>query len=748
MLVELLVAVILTTSAHSEKTQKGRNFLLPFLNTTGSARLMFITDKPTEIRINLMSHASRVVFLQANQVHNESLSVNDVGYTGFASMSSQHSAVVINATEDVYLYVFYTDDAGVNDVGGYMAIPTDVLTSSYIAVTYNRNDVNPYNNFILVAAVEDNTTVTMSVKHGVMCLSANTSDGDVVVITLNRADVFGFVCSDDVTGTVILSDKKVAVVSGHECAMVPGAANTCNLLVEMMIPTECFGEHFVFSPLSILGGVIYRIVSAYDNTVITDSSGVTSILNVGEFLDVDLSTALNERCVEASLPCVVVVINVGTPSNIASSDMAIVPSADRYLNNYTIDSLNFVDAFNGMYMSVVDTVTSTVSGCDTQVMTLMVDIRTQTDLVNISTPRGVIVYDQSLDKKDMTSFPLGMIFDKDECASNPCYNNATCDDLIYNFSCICRSGFNGSLCEIDIDECWNSPCQNNATCHDGVNGFYCECLMGFNGTLCETNIDECASLPCQNNASCRDDVNGFICDCRAGFTGDMCQEDVDECLSGPCRNNATCLDMANGFVCLCSQGFSGGRCETDIDECLTTTCENGGTCEDLPGNFLCHCEGDFHGVTCENNGYKYVFTRLIDVDNTLLTSSGVTIVATPLATGIRFQTTYSTALVMSSFPGADPKTDCLCTRYGNGTAETVDEEVLMSRIKNDLLLDTSILTKTVNKYVSNEDDRPSAKGLGSVGCVIIVFSILLIVVPDVLYVLRKLGNSRKKGGKA
>ncbi|XP_046563412.1 uncharacterized protein LOC124272284 isoform X2 [Haliotis rubra] len=664
-------------------------------------------------------------------------------------MSSQRKAVVINATEDVYLYVFFTDATGVNDVGGYMAIPTGVLTSSYIAVTYNRNDVSPYNNFILVAAVEDNTTVTMNVKRGDMCLSANTSDGDVVVITLNRNNVFGFMCRDDVTGTVIISDKKVVVVSGHECAMVPGAASKCNFLVEMMIPVECFGEQFVFSPPNIVGGAIYRIVSAYDNTVITDSSGFTSTLNVGDFEDVDLSTASKARCIETSQPCVVVVINVVTLTNIAS-DMAIVPSFDRYLNNYTIDILNFVDAFNGMYMSVVDAITSTVtvSGCNAQLMTFKVEIRTQTDFVNISIPKGVIVYGQSLDENDMASFPLGMIFDKDECASTPCYNNATCDDLVYNYACICQPGFNGSLCEIDIDECWNSPCQNNATCHDDVNGFHCECLMGFNGTLCETNIDECVSSPCQNNATCRDDVNGLICDCQVGFAGDMCQEDVDECLSGPCRNNATCLDMVNGYVCLCSQGFSGGRCETDIDECLTTTCENGGTCEDLPGYFLCHCEADFHGVTCENNGYKYVFTRLIDVDNTLLTSSGVTIVATQLATGIRFETTYSTALVMSSISGADPETDCVCTRYSNGTEEAVDEEVLMSKIKNELLLDTSILTKTVNKYVSNEDDRPSAKGLGSVGCVIIVFTILLIVAPDVLYVLRKLDDSRKKRRRA
>ena len=37
----------------------------------------------------------------------------------------------------------------------------------------------------------------------------------------------------------------------------------------------------------------------------------------------------------------------------------------------------------------------------------------------------------------------------------------------------------------DIDECLGVVCQNGGICLDGVNEFTCLCASGFEGTLCE-----------------------------------------------------------------------------------------------------------------------------------------------------------------------------------------------------------------------------------------------------------------------
>ena len=51
------------------------------------------------------------------------------------------------------------------------------------------------------------------------------------------------------------------------------------------------------------------------------------------------------------------------------------------------------------------------------------------------------------------------------------------------YSCTCNSGWSGTHCESNIDECLSNPCQNNATCNDKTNGFECVCTPGFEGKL-------------------------------------------------------------------------------------------------------------------------------------------------------------------------------------------------------------------------------------------------------------------------
>ena len=54
------------------------------------------------------------------------------------------------------------------------------------------------------------------------------------------------------------------------------------------------------------------------------------------------------------------------------------------------------------------------------------------------------------------------------CESNPCNNDATCEETSDGYSCSCQSGFTGDNCEIEEDECVSSPCAQGATCLDKV----------------------------------------------------------------------------------------------------------------------------------------------------------------------------------------------------------------------------------------------------------------------------------------
>ncbi|KAJ8036808.1 Fibropellin-1 [Holothuria leucospilota] len=164
-------------------------------------------------------------------------------------------------------------------------------------------------------------------------------------------------------------------------------------------------------------------------------------------------------------------------------------------------------------------------------------------------------------------FNLTYTVDPDDCNPNPCQNGGICDDLNRNYSCMCLPGFEGRDCQINIDECASNPCLNNAVqCLDGPNFFFCVCAPGYTGTRCETEIDPCLSEPCLNNATCselRGDTSiPFQCLCVDGFAGEFCEEDIDECASMPCQNNATCNNLLNMYTCDCPNGFEGVNCET------------------------------------------------------------------------------------------------------------------------------------------------------------------------------------------
>ncbi|XP_019638162.1 PREDICTED: cartilage oligomeric matrix protein-like, partial [Branchiostoma belcheri] len=114
----------------------------------------------------------------------------------------------------------------------------------------------------------------------------------------------------------------------------------------------------------------------------------------------------------------------------------------------------------------------------------------------------------------------------------------------------------------DIDECASNPCRNSGTCQNLINEYRCDCKPGWTGVNCQTDINECASNPCRHGGTCQDLTNGYRCDCRPGWAGVNCETAVDDCFSGACHNGGTCVDGDNTFSCVCPSGFKGERCQT------------------------------------------------------------------------------------------------------------------------------------------------------------------------------------------
>ncbi|NXD62089.1 CRUM1 protein, partial [Eolophus roseicapillus] len=191
----------------------------------------------------------------------------------------------------------------------------------------------------------------------------------------------------------------------------------------------------------------------------------------------------------------------------------------------------------------------------------------------------------------------------DVCASSPCLNAGTCEDLFNSFSCACSAGWEGLLCEANIDDCQSNPCVHG-DCVDAVADFQCQCFRGFIGKRCDINVDDCVRHQCLNGATCIDGVYGYSCKCPPHYSGPRCEWPFppEQCGKNfTCLNGGKCISESWGANCTCKPGFTGRNCQININKCDPNPCQNGGTCQDSENKYECLCSASYTGERCDIN---------------------------------------------------------------------------------------------------------------------------------------------------
>ena len=266
---------------------------------------------------------------------------------------------IISVDEQLYVVSYIKLDT--TSSSSYLALPyQELLADQYEYCTLSTSsslrsssDDDYYSGFLLVG-LRNNTSITIypsiplnitSDAQNATSVSILVSPGDNHTVILHRRQTLYIGKGDgaDVTGTRIVSDKPLTVISGHEAGSVP-SDGTLEPMAQQIPPTQLWGERFMIVPLEHPHGQIIKILSSVNNTAISYNchqfSNQTVLLKAG---------SVEQFFVPASVYCYIetnnsVLVGQFPYSPIDNTDgdttMILVASTDQYSNVFTFMTLN------------------------------------------------------------------------------------------------------------------------------------------------------------------------------------------------------------------------------------------------------------------------------------------------------------------------------------------------------------------------------------------------------------------------
>ena len=256
---------------------------------------------------------------------------------GYTSGQIGNLGLRISADNHVIAYLMDTyRPTASNDLA--VLFPTTGIGTEYVVMAYG-SDLE-YSQFV-VAATQDATQVTITPK---VATYDGKPAGVPFTITLNAFQTVQFLAStpEDLTGTIISSDKPVSVFGGHTCARVPAPYVACDHLYEQIPPVNTWGTEFGLCPTNRPGcpGDVLRVLAGTDGTTVTvlDTGGTATFnLNRGEYFTLQSTTWLDAPTYITSNHPVLVGVYMVAGSLCGSwgdPAFALVPAVNQWAKNY------------------------------------------------------------------------------------------------------------------------------------------------------------------------------------------------------------------------------------------------------------------------------------------------------------------------------------------------------------------------------------------------------------------------------
>ena len=199
---------------------------------------------------------------------------HEQGYTyGDEVVEQRGLKVTSSAPISLYAsnYVAHTYDATI-------VLPVEALSNDYIIQIY-ENNLMPKEFGVVATADGTNVTITPHAR-----TRNNKVKNIPFTVTLNAGESYQVMSADnsnDFSGSRIVSDKAIAVFSGHICINVPTGNPWCDHIVEQQTPVVLWGRQFAVTQTAGQAGDRVMVTASEDRTQVRINGSLAATIDRG-----------------------------------------------------------------------------------------------------------------------------------------------------------------------------------------------------------------------------------------------------------------------------------------------------------------------------------------------------------------------------------------------------------------------------------------------------------------------------------
>ena len=284
-----------TSATASDLSSYGSEFYLAFpRNVNGARNLTFTvhTLKTTEVRYSIESLDQGFSYSGTTTARNPDTIAVPLSYEVLTSgYSYQRLGLHITSLETEPISVVAWSESIYSFVS-YLGLPCHTQpTNEYVYYAVSSFGLNNFPGYFILVGCMNNTNVTIVPTHANITMKGDPQLSISVIRTYRAGESNTFVIHAgqtihayqdyaDISGTKIVSDAPLTVITGHTAAKVPASALGAEPIATQVPPTITWGKEFLLSPHhNRFNGQFYKIIAHRNGTNIQRRCGTSPAVN-------------------------------------------------------------------------------------------------------------------------------------------------------------------------------------------------------------------------------------------------------------------------------------------------------------------------------------------------------------------------------------------------------------------------------------------------------------------------------------